>query len=119
MAARVDVPKGTLDLMILKGLAPGEKHGYALATWIRTVTDGTLDIDDGALYPALHRLEWRGFVESTWGVSDNNRRARYYGLTANGRRRLRQEVSAWTRFSEAMWKIVNAEPALPPARARG
>ncbi|HWM84517.1 MAG TPA: PadR family transcriptional regulator [Kofleriaceae bacterium] len=118
MPSRVDVPKGTLDLMILKALAPGEKHGYGLATWIRTITDGTLDIDDGALYPALHRLEWRGYVASEWGVSDNNRRAKFYALTADGRRRLRQEVSAWTRFSDAMWKIVNAEPAVPAPRAR-
>src|SRR6266545_6648506 len=111
MPSRVEVPKGTLDLMVLKGLAPGQKHGYELATWIRDTTDGTLDIDDGALYPALHRLEWRGFVVAEWGVSDNNRRAKYYALTADGRRRLRQEVTAWTRFSDAMWKIVNAEPA--------
>jgi PadR family transcriptional regulator, regulatory protein PadR len=110
MSRRVDVPKGTLDLMILKGLSRGPTHGYGLAQWIHATSDGALDIDDGALYPALHRLEDRGLIGAEWGVSDNNRRAKYYALTAEGRRRLRAEVSEWTRFSDAMWKIVNAEP---------
>jgi transcriptional regulator len=110
MPARIDVPKGTLDLMLLKGLSGGTTHGFGLAKWIRLTTDGELDLDDGALYPALYRLEDRGLIQSEWGVSDNNRKAKFYALTAEGRRRLRAEVSAWTRFSDAMWKIVNAEP---------
>jgi transcriptional regulator len=110
LTRRLDVPKGTLDLMILKGLSGGPTHGYGLAQWIRATSEGALDIDDGALYPALYRLEDRHLISAEWGVSDNNRRAKYYALTAEGRRRLRAEVSAWTRFSEAMWKIVNAEP---------
>jgi transcriptional regulator len=111
MTRRLDVPKGTLDLMILKALAGGPTHGFGIAKWIRGTSDGALDIDDGALYPALHRLEDRELIAADWGVTENNRRARYYRLTAEGRRRLRVELSAWTRFSEAMWKIVNAEAA--------
>lgn len=110
MNRRLEVPKGTLDLMILKALDAAPTHGYGLSRWIRTTSGGDLDIDDGALYPALHRLEDRGLIDAEWGVSDNNRRAKYYSLTAEGRRRLRAEVSAWARFSDAMWKIVNAEP---------
>jgi transcriptional regulator len=111
MSRRLDVPKGTLDLMILKALARGPTHGFGVARWIRGTSDGALDIDDGALYPALHRLEERALIAADWGVTENNRRARYYRLTADGRRVLRAEVTAWTRFSEAMWKIVNAEAA--------
>ena len=107
---RLEVPKGTLDLMILKALSTGSTHGYGLSRWIRLTSGGDLDIDDGALYPALHRLEERKLISAEWGVSDNNRRAKYYALTAEGRRRLRAEVSAWERFSDAMWKIVNAAP---------
>ena len=107
---RLDVPKGTLDLMILKALSGGAQHGFGVARWIHATTEGELDIDDGALYPALHRLEDRGLIAAEWGVSDNNRRAKYYALTSDGRRRLRVEVSEWTRFAEAMRKIVGAEP---------
>jgi PadR family transcriptional regulator, regulatory protein PadR len=117
MADDVDIPKGTLDLMILKALSTGPTHGYGLARWIRATSDGALDIDDGALYPALHRLEARGWISAEWGVSDNNRKAKFYALRADGRRRLKVEVSDWTRFAEAMWKIVNAVPATPPRSA--
>ncbi len=110
MPPRLDVPKGTLDLMILKALAGGARHGYGLSKWIHATSDGALDIDDGALYPALHRLQDRGLVGAEWGVSENNRRAKYYSLTTDGRRRLRVELSDWQRFAMAMWKIVNAEP---------
>ena len=106
-----DVLKGTLDLMILKGLSRGATHGYGLAKWIHATTDGTLEIDDGALYPALHRLEWHGWIAAEWGVSENNRKARFYKLTAKGRRQLAAEVKAWERFAAAMWQIVRAEGA--------
>jgi transcriptional regulator len=115
MTRRLEIPKGTLDLMILKALSGGATHGYGLAKWIRATTDGALELDDGALYPALHRLEERGLIAAEWGVTENNRRARYYALTAEGRRGLRLEVSAWQRFAEAMAKIVAAEA---PAAAR-
>jgi transcriptional regulator len=103
-----DVLKGTLDLMILKALSWGPTHGYGVTKWIRQTTDGTLDIDDGALYPALHRLERRGWIGAEWGVSENNRRAKYYQLTAAGEQQLRREVRSWARFAEALTKIVNA-----------
>jgi transcriptional regulator len=103
-----DVLKGTLDLMILKSLSWGATHGYGVTKWIRQTTDGTLDIDDGALYPALHRLERRGWIEAEWGVSENNRRAKYYRLTREGRGQLRRELTSWARFAEAVSKIVNA-----------
>lgn len=108
MSAQTDVLKGTLDLMILKSLSWGATHGYGVTKWIRQTTDGTLDIDDGALYPALHRLERRGWIEAEWGVSENNRRAKYYRLTRDGRGQLRRELTSWARFAEALSKIVNA-----------
>ena len=113
MGEQTDVLKGTLDLMILKALSWGGTHGYGVTKWIRQTTDGTLDIDDGALYPALHRLERRGWISAEWGVSENNRRAKYYQLTPEGRRQLRRELTNWARFSEAVGKIVkaNRQPA--------
>ena len=109
MAQQADVLKGTLDLMILKALSWGPDHGFGIAKWIRTTTGGALEIDDGALYPALHRLVARDWIGAEWGVSENNRKAKYYQLTALGRRELRQELSAWERFVAAMTKIVQAE----------
>jgi PadR family transcriptional regulator PadR len=108
MAQPTDVLKGTLDLMILKALSWGPTHGYGLTKWIRHTTEGTLEIQDGALYPALQRLERRGWITSEWGISENNRRAKYYELTQRGRRQLRAEVTTWARVSDAVWKIVNA-----------
>ena len=98
--------RGTLDLLILKALSTGEKHGYAVSEWIDAVTDGSLLVEEGTLYPALHRLARRGLVAAEWGVSDNNRRAKYYVLTATGRRRLQEEESTWRRYSEAVEKAL-------------
>ena len=109
MRRTTDVLKGTLDLMILKSLSWGPRHGYDVVRWIRRTSGETLQVDDGALYPALHRLEERGWIRAEWGVSANNRRAKYYELTARGRRQLDAEVSTWTRFSDALWRIVNAD----------
>jgi transcriptional regulator len=95
--------------MILKSLSWGPRHGYDVVRWIRRTSGETLQVDDGALYPALHRLEERGWIRAEWGVSANNRRAKYYELTARGRRQLDAEVSTWTRFSDALWRIVNAD----------
>ena len=111
MAEPTDVLKGTLDLMILKAVSRGPTHGYGVTKWIRQTTDGSLDIDDGALYPALHRLERRGWILAEWGVSENNRKAKYYCLTDEGRGQLRRELKNWTRFSEALTKIVGGAPA--------
>jgi PadR family transcriptional regulator, regulatory protein PadR len=104
----LDVLKGTLDVLILKTLSWGPAHGYAVSRWIRQVTDEALSIEEGALYPALHRLEQRGWVSAEWGLSDNNRRARYYRLTPQGRAQLRREVSGWDRFAAAVSKVLSA-----------
>src|SRR4051794_5762351 len=108
MTHNTDVLKGTLDLMILKALSWGPTHGYGLTKWIRHTTEGALEVQDGALYPALQRLERRGWIGAEWGITENNRRAKYYELTARGRKQLGEEVSAWTRVSAAVWKVVNA-----------
>jgi PadR family transcriptional regulator PadR len=98
--------RGTLDMLILNALSAGEKHGYAVSEWIEAVTDGSLLVEEGTLYPALHRLERRGLVAAEWGVSDNNRRAKYYALTRAGRGRLREEAESWRRYSEAVEKAL-------------
>jgi PadR family transcriptional regulator, regulatory protein PadR len=104
----VEVLRGTLDLMILQSLRAGPAHGYGITRWIRAQSEDVLQIDDGALYPALHRLVERGWISAEWGTSENNRRARYYKLTAEGRAQLRRELKTWARFSEALWKVVRA-----------
>ena len=102
--------QGTVDLLILQALRHGPSHGYTVSRWIRERTDGALATDDAALYQALHRLEARGLIASEWGLSENNRRAKYYSLTPSGRRHLRSEVSMWRRYAEAMLKVIS-EPA--------
>lgn len=103
--------QGTLDLLVLKALTFGTRHGYAVARWVRETTDATLDVEEGALYTSLHRMERRGWLESEWGVSENNRRAKYYSLTEAGRQQLRAESSAWTRYAEAVFKVLRAQEA--------
>lgn len=99
---------GTLDMLILKTVSLGEvMHGYAIAQRIQRVSDDVLRVDEGALYPALHRLEVRGFLRSKWGVSDNNRRAKYYALTPRGRRALDAEASSWSRLSTAITRLMH------------
>lgn len=100
--------QGTLDLLVLKTLAWGPRHGYAVARWIKDTSDETLNVEDRALYLSLHRLEERGWIESEWGLSDNNRRARYYQLTPAGRRQLRAQVARWERYADAVAKIIRA-----------
>ena len=104
----LDLLQGTLDVLVLKALTWGSRHGYAVARWIRDTSDDALSVEDRALYVALHRLEARGHVESEWGVSENNRRAKYYALTASGRRELRAQSARWTRYAEAVFKILHA-----------
>jgi PadR family transcriptional regulator PadR len=101
--------QGTVDLLVLRALQDGPAHGYAVSRWIRERTDAVISMEDAALYQALHRLESRGWVAAEWGVSENNRRAKFYGLTATGRRQLRDEVSSWQRYSAAMARVI--EPA--------
>ena len=104
----LDVIRGTLDVLILKTVSWGPLHGYAISQSIRMQTDSALLVEEGALYPALYRMEAKGWIESEWGLSENNRRARYYRLTVDGRRRLRSETETWTRYSEAVGKVLNA-----------
>lgn len=98
--------QGTLDLLVLRTLASGAMHGYGIATAVRDRTDGELSIEDAALYQSLHRLDRQGLVDATWGPSENNRRARYYTLTAAGRKRLREDAAAWRRYSRAVEAVL-------------
>ena len=100
---------GTVDVLVLRALVLGEMHGYAVSRWIRQRTDGVIEIEDAPLYKALHRLERAGHVAAEWGLSENNRRARYYRLTAAGRRQLTAEESAWRQYAAAVFKVL--EPA--------
>lgn len=94
--------QGTLEVLVLKALARGAMHGYGVAEWIHQTSHQLLRVEEGALYPALHRLEVRGLLKAEWGASENNRRARFYELTAEGRRRLEQESQRWARLSAAV-----------------
>jgi len=105
----MELLQGTLDVLVLRTLVWGPMHGYAVSRWIRDRTDGVLAIEDAPLYKALHRLERAGYVSADWGLSENNRRARYYALTAAGRRHLKVEESAWRRYTAAVAKVL--EPA--------
>ena len=98
--------QGTLDLLILQALSFGPSHGYAVSTLIRQRTDGALTIEDAALYQALHRLERQRLVSAEWGLSENNRKAKYYRLTPRGRRQLRAESVKWTRYADAVFKVL-------------
>jgi PadR family transcriptional regulator PadR len=103
--------QGTLDLLVLRALSGGPRHGYGVARWIEDSSDAELRVEDRALYVALHRLEARGWIAAEWGTSDNNRRAKYYELTAKGRGQLALRTSLWTRYAEAVFKVLQAAPA--------
>jgi len=103
-----DLLQGTLELLILRTLATGEKHGYEIAEWIHAASADALSIEEGALYPALHRLEVRGLLAAEWAVSANNRRAKYYRLTASGRKRLKDTTESWRRASTAVNRVLAA-----------
>lgn len=104
----LDIVRGTLDVMILKTLSWGALHGYAISQIILRQTDDALLIEEGALYPALYRMEAKGWIEAEWGLSENNRRAKYYKLTPDGRRRLRVEMTTWSHYAEAVGKVLGA-----------
>ena len=106
----MDLLQGTLDVLILRTLGWGAMHGYAVSRWIHERTDGTLTIEDAPLYKALHRLEAAGCVSAEWGLSENNRRARYYRLTTKGRQQLRQEEQAWRRYAAAVFQVLEPAP---------
>ena len=102
MTDRLDLPQGTLDLLILKSLSLGPQHGWAISERIHQVSRETLLIPQGSLYPALHRLERRGWIRAEWGASDNNRRAKYYELTRSGTKQLGAETEAWEKLTTAV-----------------
>ncbi len=104
----IDLPQGTLDLLILKTLALEPQHGWALSNRIRQVSAEALDIQQGTIYPALHRLERRGWIRSRWDTTDNNRRAKYYELTARGRKQLEQEKSNWQQLTAAVAQVLES-----------
>jgi PadR family transcriptional regulator PadR len=109
--AKMDLLQGTLDVLILKTLSWGPLHGYAVVRWIAQSTGDALRIEEGALYPALHRMEQRGWIEAEWGVSENNRRAKFYRLTPEGRRQLHAEAESWQRYAEAVGKVLHRATA--------
>ena len=107
----LDLIRGTLDLLILKALSWGPMHGLAVLRWIEQGSKQKLQIEEGALYPALHRMEQKGWLESDWGHTEQSRRARFYHLTPAGRKQLAAEVSRWSRYTEAVGSVLTAEPA--------
>jgi PadR family transcriptional regulator, regulatory protein PadR len=108
MADRLAVVKGTLDALVLKALAWGPMHGFEVTSWLEDRSRGALALDDSGVYQSLYRLEGRGLLATEWGVTDNNRRARYYHITAAGRAHLRRETTQWVRYAETVTEILTA-----------
>jgi len=108
--------KGTLDLMILKTLSWAPAHGYGIARWIEHCTDDVLQVEEGSLYPALYKLEEKGLIEADWGISEHNRRAKFYRLTAAGKKQLRTSQAYWARFTLAVTRVLETVPAPVAAR---
>jgi transcriptional regulator len=106
LPSNIDLPQGTLDLLILRTLAVGPQHGWAISERVQQGSSDVLRIQQGSLYPALHRLERRGWIEARWGTSDNNRRARYYELTRAGRKQLEVETDSWQKLTAAVAQIL-------------
>jgi PadR family transcriptional regulator PadR len=103
---RLDLPQGTLDLLILRALALEAQHGWAISERVQQISGGVLHIQQGSLYPALHRLERRSWIKARWGTSENNRRARYYELTRSGRQQLQVETAAWEKLTTAVAQVL-------------
>jgi transcriptional regulator len=108
---RIEMLQGTLDLLVLQTLRWGPQHGYGVARMIQANSQQALKVETGSLYPALHRLEHQGWIEAEWGVSDNNRQAKFYRLTRDGRQQLADETEYWTRFTSAVSLVLKAGPA--------
>jgi PadR family transcriptional regulator, regulatory protein PadR len=102
---------GTIELLVLKALSWGPTHGFGIARWVELVSGDELHVEEGSLYPALHRMERKGWIESAWGLSERNRKAKYYRLTPKGRAQLRAESSTWSLFSQAVSKVLTATTA--------
>lgn len=109
MPATLDLLQGTLDVLVLKSLIFGPRHGYAVSRWIRDTSGQSFQVEEGALYVALHRMEKRGWLESQWGLSENNRKAKFYQLTPTGRRQLKAESERWASYVEAVSRVLRAE----------
>jgi PadR family transcriptional regulator, regulatory protein PadR len=109
---RIDLLQGTLDMLILKALSWNSMHGYGISSWLEQMTNAALMVEEGSLYPALHRMAKRGWVKAEWGVSENNRRAKYYSLTAAGRKQLVAEAAAWDRFTSVISQVMTGQPAV-------
>jgi len=107
--SQLELLQGTLDVLVLKALKHGPRHGYAVARWIAGTSGDTLAVEEGALYTSLHRLERRGWVASEWGQSENNRRAKYYRLTPSGKRELRRQTERWQDYAAAIDRVLAAE----------
>lgn len=107
----MELVKGTLDILVLKAVTAEPKHGYAVTRWIRQHSEGLLDIEDAALYQSLHRMERRGWLESKWGRSENNRRAKFYSLTPKGRAELKRQTTEIRRYVDALFQVLGAETA--------
>ena len=107
----VDFLRGTLDLMILKTLSWGPTHGYGIARWIEQCTDDVLRVEEGSLYPALHKLEDQGLISADWGITEHNRRAKFYRLTAAGRKQLQSTRESWARFASAVARVLETAPS--------
>ena len=108
MPDQLSLVKGTLDILVLKTLSWGAMHGFEITSWLEDRSGGTLDVEDSALYQALHRLEERGLVAAEWGMTENNRRARYYSITRDGRAHLRAETTRWLRYTATVSDILAA-----------
>ncbi len=111
MRSDLNLIRGTLDLLVLKAISAEARHGYAVSQWIKDVTKGVLLVEEGSLYPALHRIERKGWISAQWGVSETGRRARFYELTDEGHTRLEHELRTWRKYSEAIQAAVSAEVA--------
>jgi PadR family transcriptional regulator, regulatory protein PadR len=108
MEKQGDLLQGTLDMLVLKALARGAKHGYGVAEWIHQSSNDVLHVEEGALYPALHRLEVKGLLSAEWGASENNRKAKFYSLTAAGKKTLAEESEYWQRMSGAIAQVMRS-----------
>jgi transcriptional regulator len=108
MATDIEFKRGAIELLILKTLSWGPMHGYAIAKWIQDTTEDALRVEEGSLYPALHRLENKSAIEAQWGVSEKNRNAKFYSLTPLGRKLLRTEIESWTHYAAAIAKVIAA-----------
>lgn len=116
MPDNLDLLRGTFDLILLRTLAWGPRHGLDILRWIESTTRDGLQIEEGSLYPALHRLEGKGWLAADWGITENNRKAKYYRLTALGRRQLTAELKRWSRYTELVGLIIAANGSTPSTR---